>query len=522
MEVTLAALLVTGALVAARARPRLRWRRSLLGARGARAARGRAARCRSSGWPARSRRRRAATSCWLPVAVAGAMGRLQPAPRSARRYPATAAAKIEGGLVGWLGGRARAARARRSSQRPWAVRDANGCAGCGGRTRSCRSLLLPGLWLALAARRPRGARLPASCSSLHPLAMALLAPYRGPGIPGRPLLHPPAAARRRRSPRLGRSPRSRPRGAAGERPGRRLARAWLLAAGARGASGLPRGRRATLGGAEHRGDAGAPRPLGRAPTRRPTRGSALNDVGAIAYVSRREVVDVMGLVTPAILPYRREGEPACSATSSSLPRLPDRLPGLVPDASRRWPSASIPCTACALAHNEVAGPTRWWSTRPPGAAGAGSAALSGALARGGAPWSRPWKCPGSYNRDQVSMTSRSPFSRWPGARQPAVGRARARVRPDLPLDRRAGRDALLPGHRERPRASAAGAVIARARANSAAAPAGRAEPAAPSARPRGSARIRFTPGPAHHGVDAKINGGGTTPAAPRHGRRSAR
>ena len=36
---------------------------------------------------------------------------------------------------------------------------------------------------------------------------------------------------------------------------------------------------------------------------------ALNDVGAIAYVSRREVVDVMGLVTPAIIAYRQNGEP---------------------------------------------------------------------------------------------------------------------------------------------------------------------------------------------------------------------
>jgi hypothetical protein len=35
---------------------------------------------------------------------------------------------------------------------------------------------------------------------------------------------------------------------------------------------------------------------------------ALNDVGAIAFLSRREVVDVMGLVTPDILPYRRDGE----------------------------------------------------------------------------------------------------------------------------------------------------------------------------------------------------------------------
>jgi hypothetical protein len=35
---------------------------------------------------------------------------------------------------------------------------------------------------------------------------------------------------------------------------------------------------------------------------------ALNDVGAIAFISRREVVDLMGLVTPGIIPYRRSGE----------------------------------------------------------------------------------------------------------------------------------------------------------------------------------------------------------------------
>jgi arabinofuranosyltransferase len=35
---------------------------------------------------------------------------------------------------------------------------------------------------------------------------------------------------------------------------------------------------------------------------------ALNDIGAIVFVSRREVVDLMGLVSPEILPYRRQGE----------------------------------------------------------------------------------------------------------------------------------------------------------------------------------------------------------------------
>jgi len=34
---------------------------------------------------------------------------------------------------------------------------------------------------------------------------------------------------------------------------------------------------------------------------------ALNDVGALAYFGQRRVIDLVGLATPEILPYRRQG-----------------------------------------------------------------------------------------------------------------------------------------------------------------------------------------------------------------------
>ena len=87
-------------------------------------------------------------------------------------------------------------------------------------------------------------------------------------------------------------------GSAGDSPRGVAGRAWPSR---RGGLALPGAAvRYAWGVPEHRSDAGRlagwlPPSAARGPARP-------NDVGAIAYVSRREVVDVMGLVTPAIRP----------------------------------------------------------------------------------------------------------------------------------------------------------------------------------------------------------------------------
>jgi hypothetical protein len=82
---------------------------------------------------------------------------------------------------------------------------------------------------------------------------------------------------------------------------------------------------------------------------------ALNDVGAIGYVSRREVVDVMGLVTPAIMPYRRAGE---AGVLRYLARTcPDYLiifPAWFPELSA-MSDRFTPIHRIRLDHNTVAG-----------------------------------------------------------------------------------------------------------------------------------------------------------------------
>lgn len=208
--------------------------------------------------------------------------------------PATAAAKVEGGLLGLLSG------AREPWPRLLLDRPAEFALDWVRWLWTTHPLLPLGLVPALVvAWRRHGAALglPALALVLHPVAMAWLAPYRGPGFQeGRysthllPLAFVVLAA------------------ALGSRWGPRRTAAvavWLALALV-----------ALLPAAERYGRAvqninAMQVHLGRWVDRHlpPRARLAVNDVGAIAYLSRREVIDLMGLVTPEIIPYRRRGEP---------------------------------------------------------------------------------------------------------------------------------------------------------------------------------------------------------------------
>jgi hypothetical protein len=208
--------------------------------------------------------------------------------------PATAAAKIEGGLVGRLAG-VREPLSRMLVSRPWEfVQEWIGWL-------ATTHWLLP-LFVLVASllvwrRAGRRLGLLALVLILHPLAMALLAPYRGPAFQeGRyslqlmPLALVVVAV------------------GLGSRWGRwhgRLTAAYLALA----VLTLPPAA-SRYGWAVQNINAMQVH-LGRwlAAEVPPRARLAVNDVGAIAFISRREVIDLMGLVTPEIIPYRREGEP---------------------------------------------------------------------------------------------------------------------------------------------------------------------------------------------------------------------
>jgi hypothetical protein len=208
-------------------------------------------------------------------------------------YPATAAAKVEGGLLGWLGG-IREPLGFTLVARPWTfMRE---WVVWLGRTHVLLPIaLLPAIAVAW-ARCGRALGVVALALVLHPVGMAIVAPYRGPGFQeGRYSIQllPLAmvvlavalagvAARWRRA----------------------VLVVWLsLALWAL----VPAAERYAWG--VQNIEAMQVR-LGQwvAANTPPRARLAVNDIGAIAWVSRREIIDLMGLVTPEILPYRRHGE----------------------------------------------------------------------------------------------------------------------------------------------------------------------------------------------------------------------
>ncbi|HET9855044.1 MAG TPA: hypothetical protein VFR53_08310 [Methylomirabilota bacterium] len=327
---------------------------------------------------------RRALAWGLPVAVLLAPWAAFNLVTTGSPLPATAAAKIEGGLVGFLAG-VREPLAMTLLQRPWQFE-----------TEWVRwlwqvdallpLLLLPGLWW-LGRHVGRAALVPASVLVLHPLAMALLAPYRAPSFQeGRYCIHllplalviaiVPLTPLFSLSSTLSSSGGSR---WVRERAGW-IASAALIAAAA---AALPSA--ATRYGWAVQNIEAMQVHLGHWVARNtpPTARIGLNDVGAIAYLSRREVVDVMGLVTPAIIPFRRDGEMGVlryleHACPDYLIVFPAWFPAISAMADRFHPVYRV-----RLAHNEVAGAdelvvyetawSRWRGDRRP---------CPGALARG--------------------------------------------------------------------------------------------------------------------------------------------
>jgi arabinofuranosyltransferase len=208
-------------------------------------------------------------------------------------YPATAAAKVEGGVIGWLGG-LREPLLVTLAVRPWEFFQE--WAVWLWHTHQLLPLaLLPAIGLAW---RRRGAALGAVSLGLlaHPLGMALLAPYRGPGFQeGRYSTHLLPLALVVVAAGIGATLQNRRRA---------VSTAWLALA----LWGLVPAAERYAWGVQNIETMQVS--IGRwvQANTPPSSRLAVNDIGAIAYESRRQIIDLMGLVTPQILSYRRQGE----------------------------------------------------------------------------------------------------------------------------------------------------------------------------------------------------------------------
>jgi hypothetical protein len=254
--------------------------------------------------------------------------------------PATASAKVDGGLLGWLSG------VREPAQVVWVRRPAEFFGAWVAwlwRTDWLLPLLLTAA-LGLVCRRPgRALAVPALALLAHPLAMALFAPYRDPAFQeGRYSIHLLPVAfvilAVALGPRLDRA---------------RLA-LGLVYLGLAAVAMFPAAAR--YGWAVQNINAMQVH-LGRwVDEHVPRRGViAVNDIGAIAYLSRREVIDLMGLVSPDIVRYRRAGE------AGVLRYLVERCPGHVIVFPDWFPQMTArrdllePIYRVRLEHNTVAG-----------------------------------------------------------------------------------------------------------------------------------------------------------------------
>jgi hypothetical protein len=208
-----------------------------------------------------------------------------------RPLPATAVAKVEGGLLGWLGG------LREPATVTWLMRPREYGLEWLRWLLETHPLLPLALPASIVAWRRCGRALGMAALALiaHPLAMALLAPYRGPAFQeGRYSTHLLPLAVIVLAAASSKMFRPKPLVLA-------LALLVSLIALAPAAERYAWGVQNINAMQVHLGrwlDAHAP----------PAATLAVNDIGAIAFFSRRPVLDLMGLVTPEILPYRRDGE----------------------------------------------------------------------------------------------------------------------------------------------------------------------------------------------------------------------
>jgi arabinofuranosyltransferase len=258
-----------------------------------------------------------------------------------RLVPATAAAKVEGGLLGRAEGLTDA----------WAVtgRQIKGFLVEWGAVLLQDHLALPALVaVGLVAGRAGRLRWLAAALLLHPIAVAVVSPYRGPQFQtGRYSSHLLPLAVVVAMIGLERILRALPAGRL------RIAVFAILLVGL--AWGWPAGAEAYAWGVQNV-NAMQVR-LGRwvAEHTPPDTLIALNDVGALAYFGERRVIDLVGLATPEILPYRRQS--AAGVLRYLERRCPEYLvifPAWFPDLAAR-DDLFRPVAGVTLPHNVVAG-----------------------------------------------------------------------------------------------------------------------------------------------------------------------